>query len=186
MGYAIVIDVSVARGAGTSGKPQPEACRRALAAVRDFGHRVAMSKDVFREWMKMTSEIDGPVRPYASLIAIQWLKDMRSSDLVVDIHLEENSALRQRCLQGLQQIPQALSSVDPVTKDFHLVETALKSDNRVLSLDRRMFNHLGYLQEVANEVCQVMWVNPVANQAEEWLRDDAPDTDEYHVCNFRG
>jgi len=44
MGYAIVIDVSVARAAGTSGKPEPEACRRALAALRDFGHRVAMSQ----------------------------------------------------------------------------------------------------------------------------------------------
>jgi hypothetical protein len=186
MGRSIVVDVSVARGAGVSGKPQPEACRRVLATMRDFGHQVAMSKDVYNEWIKLTKGIDGQLRTYASLIAIQWLKDMRSSGRVDDIALEENSALRQRCLQGLQQNSKTSSSVAPVTKDFHLVETALKSDNRVLSLDQKMFAHLGHLQEIANDVCQVMWVNPVINQAEEWLKNDAPDTSEYHVCNFQG
>ena len=185
MGYAIVIDVSVARGAGTSGKPQPEACRQALAAVRDFGHRVAMSNEVQGEWMKLWNGQNGMPRPYASLIAIQWLKDMRSSGKVDDIVLEKNSALRQRCLLGLQQNHQFAPSVEPVTKDFHLAETALKSDKRVLSLDHRMFNHLHNLQEIANEVCQVMWVDPVINPTVVWLKDEAPDTLAFHVCNLQ-
>ena len=145
-----------------------------------------MSRDVYNEWIKLTSGTSESARTYASLIAIQWLKDMRSSGLVDDIVLQENSALRQRCLQGLQQSHRTSSSVTPVAKDFHLVETALKSDNRVLSADQKMFVHLGHLQEIANEVCQVMWVNPVTNDAEDWLKNDAPDTNKYHVCNFLG
>ena|SRR5271157_5927464 len=186
MGYDIVIDASVARAAGTSGKPDPEACRHALAAVRDFGHKVAMSKPVREEWMKSESERDGHHHLYASLLALGWLVDMQSSGRVDPIDLEENSALRQRCLQGLQNNPQTSSSVNPVAKDFHLVETALKSDRRVLSLDKKMFGHLGHLQHIAIEVCAVMWVNPIINPAEKWLRAGAPETPGYHVCELRG
>lgn len=183
MGCAIVIDVSVARAAGTSGKPQPEACRHVLAAVRDFGHRVAMSSDVHKEWIKPIEE-NGRIRSYASLIAIQWLKDMRSSGRVDDIVLEKNSKLRQHCLEQIQNNSKTSSSAGPIGKDFHLVETALISDKRVLSLDQKMFSHLGHLQEIANEVCQVMWVNPVIHPAKEWLENDAPDNLDYHVCKM--
>jgi len=98
MGYAIVVDVSVAFAAGDSGKPQPQACRQVLTAIRDHDHRVAMSPDVFDEWMKLTKSKAGTPRSYASIIAIQWLKDMRSSGRVDDIELETNSELRQRVM----------------------------------------------------------------------------------------
>jgi predicted nucleic acid-binding protein len=186
MGYAIVVDVSVARGAGTSGKPEPESCRRALAALRDSGHRVAMSSDVFGEWIKVVKTKNGLSRPYASIIAIQWLKDMRSSGRVDDIALEKDSELRRRAIMGLQSHNRISSSAGPVAKDFHLVETAMKSDMRVLSLDQRMFGHLGNLQEIINEVCTIMWVNPINDPAEEWLMAGAPDTLGYHVCVYHG
>lgn len=184
MGYAIVVDVSVARSAGTSGKPEPQACRRALAALLDSGHRVAMSAEVFGEWMKLAKIKGGISRPYASNVAIQWLTNMRSSGRVDDIVLKTNSELRQRVMHGLQSKKQILSSVRPIDKDFHLVETAMQSDKRVLSVDQKMFNHLGNLQEIANEVCAVMWVNPINALAEEWLKVGAPDTPDYHVCKL--
>ncbi len=182
MGYAIVVDVSVARAAGASGKPEPEACRRALIAMRDFGHRVAMSREVYDEWKKTIKRNDGQSRSYASLISIQWLTNMRSSNRVEDIVLEANSDLRQRSIQGLQNDPKISSSAGPVAKDFHLVETALRSDHRVLSLDQKMFSHLGNLQEIANEVCAVMWVNPHRDAAEGWLQAGAPERADFHVC----
>ena len=186
MGYAIVVDVSVARSAGASGKPEPEACRRALVAIRDSGHRVAMSPAVFGEWMKLAKMKSGISRSYASIIAIQWLKDMQSSGRVDHIALETDSELRQRALHGLQSHSRTSSSARPVAKDFHLVETAMQSDKRVLSLDQRMFDHLGNLQEITNEVCAVMWVNPINDPAEEWLIAGAPDTPGYHVCELHG
>jgi len=186
MGYAIVVDTSVARSAGTSGKPLPEACRKVLAAIYNYDHKVAISKSVHAEWMKPIQGRDGQRRSYASLIAIQWLKDMQSAGRVENVILEVNSALRQRALQGLKSNPQVSSSAGPVEKDFHLVETALLSNNRVISLDARMFHHLGNLQEIANEVCAVMWVNPVQQNAADWLEAGANDKPEYHVCILSG
>lgn len=180
MGYAIVVDVSVARAASDRVEPELAACRLALAAMYDYGHKVAMSSEVFGEWMKLTKTRGDIPRPYASIIAIQWLKDMRSSGRVDNIVLEADSELRQRALQGLKD----QDRVGAVAKDFHLVETALQSDQRVLSIDQKMFAHLGNLQEITNEICAVMWVNPVHDPAESWLSSGAPDTPAYHVCKL--
>lgn len=185
MGYAIVVDVSVARAAGTSGKPEPQACRQALLAIRNFDHKVSMSKSVENEWMKKEPDKNGNLRAYASLFAISWLVEMRSHNRIEPIVLEENSELRQQCLNELQNNPRTSSSSGPVAKDFHLVETALKSDKRVLSIDKNMFNHLHHLQDIANNVCSVMWVNPIENPAEDWLKSDAPDNPDYHICTLR-
>jgi len=56
----------------------------------------------------------------------------------------------------------------------------------VLSIDEKMFGHLGKLREIANEVCAIMWVNPVNDPAKAWLEAGAPDTPDYHVCELQG
>lgn len=150
MGLAIVVDASVARAAGESGKPQPEACRQSLLAILNHGHRLAMSAPIRTEWMKSRSD---KTIPYASLFALRWLTQMQSAGRVEEITLAENSALRQRCLQALQEDRQTVTSVEAVSKDFHLVETALQADRRVLSLDKRIVHHLEKLQEIACGYC---------------------------------
>lgn len=180
MGFAIVVDVSVARSASESGKPQPEACRRALLALRDNAHRLALSASGRKEWLKKRSE-QSPL-PYASLFALRWLTDMQSAGRVVEIGLEANSVLRQRCLQALQNNPQTATLVNPVSKDFHLVETALLSDQRVISLDAKIVQHLAQLQDTAEDICRVMWVHPIAHSAEDWLKNGAPAEARLFIC----
>ncbi len=179
MGFAIVVDASVARSAGESGKPQPEACRQALLAILDHNHRLAMSALVRKEWMK--TRPGNPI-PYATLFALRWLTQMQSAGRVDEITLEENSPLRQRCLGSLQHNNQTITSVGAVAKDFHLVETALQADQRVVSLDVKIVGHLARLRETAEEICSVMWVHPVIHQSETWLRDGAPGRTDCRVC----
>lgn len=179
MGLAIVVDASVARAAGESGKPQPEACRQSLLAILNHGYRLAMSAPLRAEWMKPRSD---NALPYASLFALRWLTQMQSAGRVEEITLAENSALRQRCLQALQEDRQTVTSVEAVSKDLHLVETALQADRRVLSLDIRIVHHLEKLQEIAAEICSVMWVHPVKHPAEAWLREGAPEKSDYRIC----
>lgn len=179
MGYAIVVDTSVARSAGTSGKSVPEACRQTLLAILNHGHRVAMSEPIRNEWMKPRNTDSNP---YASLFSLHWLTQMQSRGRVVSIILEEDSPFCRRCMQALQQDRQTISSVDQVKKDFHLVETALKADRRVISLDNKIVHHLSYLKGTAEEICSVIWVDPVNHQAEAWLRGGAPDIIEHHIC----
>lgn len=178
MGYAIVVDASVARAAGESGKPEPEACRRALLAIKENDHRLAMSKQIRDEWMRLRS--NRPV-PYASLFAQRWLAAMQSAGRVQMVKLTRNSRLRQRCLNTLTNNPHTQNLALAVAKDFHLVETALKADQRVLSRDQRIVGHLAHLKNTASVICMIMWVHPVINQASDWLKQGAPDTST-HIC----
>lgn len=179
MGYAIVVDASVARAAGESGKPEPEACRLALLAIKNNNHRLAMSQQIRDEWMRARS---GRLVPYASLFALQWLTDMQRAGRVQMVKLARSSQLRRRCLNALAHNPHTQNLVSAIAKDFHLIETALKTDQRVLSLDQKIVGHLAHLKNTTGAICAVMWVHPVIHRASNWLDHGAPDTPAYHVC----
>jgi len=148
-------------------------------AILNHGHRLAMSAPIRTEWMKSRSD---KTIPYASLFALRWLTQMQSAGRVEEITLAENSALRQRCLQALQKDRQTATSIEAVSKDFHLVETALQADRRVLSLDIKIVHHLAKLQEIAAEICSVIWVHPLNHPAEAWLLEGAPEKSDYRIC----
>lgn len=120
--------------------------------------------------------------PYASLFALQWLADMQSAGRIQMVKLARNSRLRQRCLNALTNNPHTQNLALAVAKDFHLVETALKADQRVLSLDERIVGHLAHLKNTASDICTMMWVHPVIHQASDWLEQGAPDRPAYHIC----
>ncbi len=61
-----------------------------------------MSKQLFSEWLKIRPDTHVP---YATLFALRWLTDMQSQNRVDNIHLEENSSLRQRCLNFRNCLP---------------------------------------------------------------------------------
>lgn len=63
MGYTIVIDASVARAAGESGKPEPSACRATLLAMLTHNHKVAMSVSLRGEWRSRDQIRTLPMRP---------------------------------------------------------------------------------------------------------------------------
>lgn len=179
MGYAIVVDVSVARSAGVSGKPEPEACRRSLLALMEYNHRLVMNQAIREEWFKLRPEHQ---TPYASLFAQRWLVEMQQRGRVQEVPLAINSMLRQRCVNALREDRRTSGAVAAVEKDFHLVETALQVDRRVISLDMRIVNHLAQLKESVNEICPVMWVHPVNHHAEMWLQEGAPEKPAYYIC----
>lgn len=82
MGYAIVIDASVAHAAGESGKPEPAACRATLLAMLTHDHKVAMSASLHGEWMKPRPD----TYAHATVFALQWLAQMQSQQCAIEIH----------------------------------------------------------------------------------------------------
>lgn len=184
MGYAIVIDASVARAAGESGKPEPSACRATLLAMLTHNHKVAMSVSLRGEWMKPRPDTHSP---YATAFALRWLTQMQSQRRVIDITSSPDSeALRNRCIAALDQNPQTKTSAPAVAKDFHLVDLALQTDRRVVSLDRKIVTHLALLKDSTPEICPIMWLHPVQHDAAEWLRNGGFEDEQYYVCRSAG
>ncbi len=179
MGLAIVVDTSVAVAVSEKGKGESQVCRLVLKAILRYDFYLAMSKPLHAEWMQTRPD---RVASYASLYAVKWYTLMKSRGRVKTILLEEHSSLRQQCLQTLQNHPQTANIAVAVEKDFHLVETDLKSDHRVISLDRKIVKHLPQLKEVAEEICLLLWVHPIEHQAVAWLRSVAPEREDCRIC----
>ena len=180
MGYAIVVDASVARSAGESQNPQARECRRVLDAISDYGHDLAMSGPLQQEWFKSRSAHGEPYASYASVYALRWFVDMRVKRRVVWIEIEGTVQLRQDILKAIPQ-----DSRKQVRKDLHLVETALAADRRVLALDEKIRKHFRRAGQIVQQLCTILWLNPVHDPASHWLEQGAPDQKEYHLCQIQ-
>ncbi len=61
-----------------------------------------------------------------------------------------------------------------VKKDLHLVLLALEADNRVVSNDQRLRNHLAYMTRKLDELATLLWPASL-HESLDWLEKGAPD-----------
>lgn len=163
----IVVDASVAKAAGgVSEHPLPSACRRFLEAMRDGDHRLVMTSELRKEWDR-----------HETVFARQWRAAMVSRKRLEVVRDSESAGIRDFLEQH-----EPLSDKDraAMRKDVHLMEGALLTDRRIVSLDdtaRALFSAL----PIAKEWTQgCMWANPGRHSAlGEWLAEGAPPTAAY-------
>jgi hypothetical protein len=161
---AIVIDASVAQACGRQGEGSAAsisiACADALQAIKDAGLHAAMSEPLDEEWLR-----------HASTFARKWLVQMFSRKRVrrlasIPLHVGLRRVLPTLPDEGIQRA---------IEKDLHLIELALVTDRRIISLDERMRVHLGNLTPRVNVLSRVHWANPRLDACLVWLRTGAPD-----------
>ncbi len=182
MGHSIVVDACVARSAGPNRNPIAQNCYKVLLAIIQYDHRLAMSHQVESEWMEYKKRASGKIFPNASYFALEWYQEMKSKGRVDYYLVDLDSDLRKDVEQDLINNHITKSVAKEIMEDLHLIETALKSDNRVLSSDDEMYDNLLNLQDTSQDLNVVMWVSPNRNNAYKWLRDNAPDIPDYHIC----
>jgi hypothetical protein len=142
MSKRIVIDASVARGAGESEHPTSQRCRSFLEAVLRICHHMVLTADIEKEWQnhesnyatrwRATMESRGKVDPFSDL-----------PDLETPI---ASSAKTQKARTAM-------------LKDAHLIAGAMAADQVVASLDEKA---RGYFGEIAHDVKglgKIAWVN---------------------------
>jgi hypothetical protein len=176
----IVVDTSVARAVGESGKQPAKACRDSLAAIlQDKHYHLAMNDALKREWLKEKEEGEKggeKSSSYASRFALAWLTDMEREDRVKTF--SERKDFINQCIQASA----SLAAASAIQKDLHLVDLALLADQRVLSKDKKIVGHLRQLGKHVPEVCPILWVHPVDHDAPAWLAGGAPARDDCRIC----
>jgi hypothetical protein len=181
MGYAIVIDACIARASSKeSSDVVALTCSRTLDSLSENGHRLAMSKPLQDEWFKSRSQHREPYSPYASNYAFRWFYNMRSKRRVEWVELTDTVDIRVRVLFAAE--PQNRELIE---KDLHLVETALASDKRVISLDGNARLHFHDLGSSVAELCDILWLNPRNSNVPQWLEDGAVDQKCHRLCECR-
>lgn len=156
--HNLVIDASVARASGGTEATHPTSVvtRDFLLAVLTICHKVVMTPAILDEWNQ-----------HQSGFARKWRRSMVARKKLIPLDVEERQDLRQQV--ELEKVTQEQKNA--MLKDCHLVEAAIYTDRRVISLDdtaRKLF--VGLSDNFA-ELQNVLWVNPVAARAEviNWL-----------------
>jgi hypothetical protein len=158
----LVIDASIAHAAGdVSMHPTSRSCREFLQAVRDLGHRMAMTDPICEEWNK-----------HQSRFARQWRTSMMARKKVEPVEVPPHLSLERR----IKLTVGGKRAVAIIQKDRRLIEAALATDERVASLDDEVRNCLRHHCSKLPEVTLICWVNPniPAEGVVPWLESGAP------------
>jgi hypothetical protein len=167
---SLVIDASVAHASGGVSATHPEAThtRDFLQAVLTICHKAVMSPAIRDEW-----------NAHQSRFARTWRTSMVARGKLLLSDIDERPDIRLK----IEQMSVADNKKSAMQKDCHLLESAIATDNRIVSLDniaRDLFKSEINVHDVNN----VMWVNPVVDalQVLAWLEDGAPDCADYKLA----
>lgn len=162
---ALVIDADIARAAGGEDATHstPKNCRDFLKAVLKHYYALVMTSEIKAEWKK-----------HQSLFAKKWLQEMYGRKRIQVARPEHNEELCKRTEEAGESIKQR----NAIWKDFHLIEAALATDQRIVSMDQKMRHLLSIAatKKGVKELRAIVWVNPDKSeeQALAWLKDGAP------------
>jgi hypothetical protein len=162
---SIVVDASVARSCGniTATYPLPIQCRDFLLTMQEHQHSVVMTKEIRAEWDK-----------HQSRFALTWLRQMVAKKQFKAISLPE---IDQEIWEPIEALAKTDNQRAEMTKDILLLEAALATDRRIVSLDEKTARQ--YFTNAAKEIVKLqtlVWVNPSKEEENsiEWLRQNAP------------
>ena len=152
----LVIDASIAGAAGNRDADPSRPCTAALNAVLHTLHRLAMSGPLLEEWKR-----------HQTRFARGWLLSMYARRLVDELDIGDDEPLRGR----IEHAAPNANIAAILLKDAHLIELALASDERILSLDETARRHYHQAAQEIRELRRLCWVNPAVpdEQAVEWL-----------------
>jgi hypothetical protein len=163
LGKKLVIDASIARAAGGKSAIQAQSkdCRDCLQAMLEHRHKMVMSAELKAEWDK-----------HQSRFAKTWRSQMLARRRFVALQTPLNASLIKTISDCIDEVTETIPQREAGMKDIHLLEAALLSDQRVLSLDdntaRKIFARVA---QKLPDMTQLIWVNPVNpdEQAMRWL-----------------
>jgi len=159
----LVIDADVARASGGSNATHPNAIttRNFLDAVLTICHKVVMTPEMQAEW-----------NAHQSGYARTWRRSMVNKRKLVVLNAVKRHDIRSQ----IESLSVSANNKKAMLKDFHLIEAALASDCRVVSLDDTVKNLFSATTNSIPELRNILWVNPVSDDVKviDWLKDDAP------------
>lgn len=166
-----MIDASVARASGGQDAVHPKAAatRDFLVTVLQICHKAVMTPAVQEEWDK-----------HQSNFARKWRSSMVAKKKLLLVEVPENDEIRNQVISENIRQKQKVAML----KDCHLLEAAIATDFRIVSLDdtvQELFKRILNLPDVNT----ILWINPTieAQEVLEWLRNGAKDCLDYKLDN---
>jgi hypothetical protein len=144
-----VVDASIARACSENTAIYPIAtqCRELLLKLQESSYGVVMTKDIQAQWQE-----------YSSDFTEKWLREMTGKRRLKVISSPETDLEIRSLIEPMAKTDQERSAMN---KDILLLEAALATDRRIVSLDE----NATYKYYIANKgkvvkFQQLIWVNP--------------------------
>ena len=160
----LVIDADVARASGskTATHPRAQHCRDFLNVVLALSYRLVMTEKINTEW-----------KNHQSRFARRWRVSMDARKKIVRINPPEGVELQNKVTNTARDEDE----IEAMQKDFHLLQTALATDQTIISLDETIRQLFKRASQQVGEIRHIVWVNPDRATEEHpiaWLRNGAP------------
>jgi predicted nucleic acid-binding protein len=160
----LVIDTSVASGAGRETATHPEAkdCRDLLQLILSLGHKIVIN-----------DEINEELKKHASGFFISWLSGMQRKRRIVRVGKNDNSFLDIKA--QIENLAKTYENREAMKKDCFLLELALAHDKIVISKDEKVRKLFREISAQVTEIRDVNWINPIKPEETpiDWLKNGA-------------
>lgn len=156
----LVIDASIARGAGETSHPTSVNCRQWLETIQELKQEAVITTEILEEWKK-----------HESRFARTWRIGMTARKLVTYIRDSQNTALRDEVdLHAPTDKARA-----EMLKDVHLLEAALRTDEIISSLNTVDRDRFKSIADKVSVIQLIVWVNPddASENCQDWLKNGA-------------
>jgi hypothetical protein len=132
-----------------------------LNTVRVAGHSIILTETLSDEWNR-----------HQSRFTTKWLRGIFAARKVIEQEMPPNEDFRKH----VSRMASNTKSAEIMLKDCHLIEAALATEHRVVSIDDEARHHFRQVASRVKPLQGVCWVNPaVADERPlEWLRRNAP------------
>jgi hypothetical protein len=146
----LVIDADLSMGSNDrmfnpTGRNPGDRNRRCLLSIREEKHIAVFNSRLRREW-----------RDHASPFAMRWLQDMEQKNLLSD----EEGAQFSGLLIPACSPQESDGHKSSLTKDFHLVQSALATGQLILSNEREFPRLVAIACTEVKELLQLHYANP--------------------------
>jgi len=140
----LVVDASVAGMASESLHPDSSNSRKVLREIRHICHRVILVPDLEKEWKK-----------HAAPFFRTWRGSMMRKGKV-----ERNSEDYTSTLDSVIEKLGENAKRPPLKKDLHLIAAALLGDGVILTLDEKVKEAFGKIENSSIDLQKLKWFNP--------------------------
>jgi len=165
----LVIDKDVFCAAGYKEDPENPSyrCRSVLDAIFRICHRIVLTKDIYREYLK-------DIRDHPATYGFEWLSNMRSKDKIYPVEQETISLLSLR--EEVLNLELSSTDEEEILDDIHLLEAALVTDKRIVSMDGVLRTCLLKTIKDIKAIGSIAWVDPhnEFDDCIDWLEAGAP------------
>jgi len=137
---------------------------------------VVMTSALWKEWSEVNSETG---RRHMSSYASKWLTAMTARKLRLYVQPPPTS---ERLLAAIREDLETEQKQTAVSKDLLVVDAALASDCRILSLDDKVRLALREICSSFDGIAEIHWLSPTQNECIPWLENEAPDDPVLMLC----